>query len=233
MILHIPHSGTETLDRNIDLFDIIRGTDHFTDELFWHSNTERVVQKHSRFIVDCERLPDSIEPLLKDGYGICYTKDFDGNNIEAPNKDEMLKIYNDHHEELNFKTRKILPYIPVVFVVDCHSFGYEQNKADIDFSLGFNDDFIEFEMLEEIKSLLVSKSYKVGINNPYSNAIVPNQFYGNESVKSIMIEVNKRIYMKNQNTKDFGKSDDFEKTKNVITELLDIISLREMHYLDN
>jgi N-formylglutamate amidohydrolase len=233
MILHIPHSGTDTLDRNIKRIDIIRGTDHFTDELFWHRNTECVVQTHSRFIVDCERLPDDIETLLKDGYGICYTKDFDGNDIGVHNKDEMLKIYNDHHKELNSKTRKILPYKPVVFVVDCHSFGYEQNKADIDFCIGFNDDFIEFEMLEEIKSLLVSKGYKVGINNPYSNAIVPNQYYGNDLVKSIMIEVNKRTYMKNQNTEDFGKSDDFEKTKNVITELLEIISLREMHYLDN
>jgi N-formylglutamate amidohydrolase len=102
----------------------------------------------------------------------------------------------------------------------------------VDFCIGFNNDFIEFEVLEEIKSILVSKGYKVGINNPYSNAIVPNEFYGNDSVKSIMIEVNKRTYLKNQNTVDFGKSNDFEKTKNVITELLEVISLRENYYLN-
>jgi N-formylglutamate amidohydrolase len=231
MILNIPHSGTNTLDRNIKRFDILRGTDWFTDELFWHYNTESIVQKYSRFIVDCERLPDSIEPLLKDGYGICYTKDFNGNDIDVPNKEEMIKIYNDHHKELNFKVRRILPYIPVVFVVDCHSFGYEQNKADIDFCIGFNADFNNFELLKRIKNLLVSKGYKVGVNDPYSNAIVPSEYYGNEDVKSIMIEVNKRLYLKNQNTEDFEKSEDFEKTQKVITELLELISKEEVSYL--
>ncbi|WP_413479594.1 N-formylglutamate amidohydrolase [Vibrio hibernica] len=226
MILHIPHSSTETLDRNISQHDINRGTDWFTDELFWHSNSDRLVQKHSRFIVDCERLPDEIEPMLKDGYGISYTKDFDGNPIEVQNKPEMMKIYENHHTDLNILVNHILPYIPVVFVVDCHSFGYEQNKADIDFCLGFNDDFIEFEMLEEIKNLLVSKGYKVGINAPYSNAIVPSQHYGNEDVKSLMIEVNKRLYL----TDDLKRSDGFETTKNVITEILEIISEREYSY---
>ena len=230
MILNIPHSGTETLGRNIKRADILRGTDWFTDELFHHTNTDRVVQKVSRFVVDCERLPDDIEPLLKEGYGICYRKDFDGNDIEVTNKEELLKIYDDHHQKLNFETRKILPYIPVVFMIDCHSYGDAQIKSDIDFCLGFNNDFNNFEMLEKMKNLLEEKGYKVGINSPYSNAIVPNQFYGNELVKSIMIEVNKRLYLKNQNTEQFEKSEDFEKTQQVITDLLEIISQEEESY---
>lgn len=230
MILHIPHSGTEILDRDIKREDILRGTDWFTDQLFSHRNSERVVQKHSRFIVDCERLPDDIEPMLKDGYGISYTKDFDGNDIEVPNKDEMIGIYKGHHQKLNKTTRIALTWIPVIFVVDCHSFGYAQNDADIDFCLGCNSDFTNFEMLEKMKSYLESKNYKVGINKPYSNAIVPNDFYGNEDVKSIMIEVNKRLYLSNQNTENFCKSDDFEKTKNVIYNLLEIISIEEQGY---
>lgn len=223
MILNIPHCGTNTLDRNIKQEDIIRGTDWFTDELFWHPNSDRVVQGHSRFIVDCERLPDDIEPLLKYGYGICYTKDFDGNDIEAPNKGEMLKIYNAHHQALNLQTRKVLSYIPVVFIVDCHSYGDAQIVSDIDFCLGFNADFNNFDMLDKMKKHLETNGYKVGLNNPYSNAIVPSDFYGNEVVKSIMIEVNKRLYL----TDEIEKSKDFEKTQNVITELLEIISIEE------
>ncbi|MFT5758563.1 MAG: N-formylglutamate deformylase [Alteromonadaceae bacterium] len=230
MILHIPHSGTEILDRNISRKDILRGTDWFTDELFSHPSAERVVQKHSRFIVDCERLPDDIESLLKDGYGISYNKDFDGNDINVPNKDEMIEIYKTHHQELNKTTRIVLCWIPVIFVVDCHSFGYEQNKADIDFCLGFNSDFNNFEMLEKMKNHLEKNGYKVGINTPYGNAIVPNDFYGNKLVKSIMIEVNKRLYLNNQNTEQFCKSEGFEQTQNVITELLDIISIEERSY---
>ena len=223
MILHIPHSHTEILDRNISQHDINRGTDWFTDELFWCKNADRIIQKHSRFIVDCERLPDNIEPMLKDGYGICYEKDFNGKTISVNNKLELMRIYEKHHTDLNMLANKQLCYFPVVFVVDCHSFGFEQNPADIDFCIGFNDDFVEFEMLEEIKNLLVSKNYKVGINKPYSNAIVPSQHYGNKLVKSIMIEVNKRLYL----TDDLERSVDFEKTQNTITEILSIISDRE------
>lgn len=192
--------------------------------------TERVIQKYSRFIVDCQRLPDDIEPLLNEGYGISYTKDFDGNDIEVPNKAEIMAIYNEHHKQLNFETRSVLCYIPTVFVVDCHSFGYEQNKADIDFCLGFNADFSNFDMLGRIQKHLELKGYKVGINNPYSNAIVPNQYYGNDDVKSIMIEVNKRLYLDNQNTEHFTKSKNFEKTKNTINEVLEIISKEQQSY---
>lgn len=228
MILHIPHSGTETLGFSINRHDINRGTDWFTHELFRHQNSDRVVQKYSRFIVDCERLPDDIEPLYQEGYGICYTKDFDGNDlsIELPEKENMLQIYDEHHKELNFQVRKILPYIPVVFVVDCHSFGDDQVESDIDFCFGFNDDFSNFEMLERMKAYLEEMGYKVGINAPYSNAIVPSDYYGNDEVRSILIEVNKRLYL----TDDYQKSSDFDKTKTIITELLDIISEEEQSY---
>lgn len=230
MILNIPHSGTNTLDRNVKRIDIIRGTDWFTDELFLHINAERVVQQHSRFIVDCERLPDDIEPLFKEGYGIVYTKDFDGNDIEVTNKEAMLKIYEDHHKELNFQTKKMLCDIPVVFIVDCHSYGDAQIISDIDFCLGINADFTNVEMLEKIKKHLEKNGFKVGVNKPYGNAIVPNQFSGNELVKSIMVEVNKRLYLKNQNTERFEKSNDFEKTQKMITEILEIISAEERSY---
>jgi len=34
-------------------------------------------------------LPDEVEPILNEGYGIAYTKYFDGNDIEIPNKTEI------------------------------------------------------------------------------------------------------------------------------------------------
>jgi N-formylglutamate amidohydrolase len=41
MILHIPHSGTDTIGRNIEQKDIDELTDWFTDELFEHENSAR------------------------------------------------------------------------------------------------------------------------------------------------------------------------------------------------
>jgi len=45
-----------------------------------------------------------------------------------------------------------------------------------------------------------------------------------------MVEVNKRLYLDNQNTEGFSKSKCFEKTKTVINEVLDIISQEEISY---
>lgn len=56
MILHIPHSGTDTLGINISQHDINRGTNWFTNELFSHSDAESIVQKNqdsSLIVNDC------------------------------------------------------------------------------------------------------------------------------------------------------------------------------------
>ena len=49
MILHIPHASTNTLNRNIENFDISYLTDWFTDDLFHHPNSDRLVFEYSRF----------------------------------------------------------------------------------------------------------------------------------------------------------------------------------------
>ena len=226
MILHIPHSGTDTIGRNISDADIIRGTDWFTDELFWHYSSESLVPKISRFVVDCERLPDEIEPMFKKGYGICNTRSFDGIPMVVKDKKSLMNIYNQHHQKLNFLTRKMLPYMGKVFVVDCHSFGDEQKLTDVDVCLGFNDDFNNFQLLEEIKTYLESCNLQVGINTPYSNAIVPSDFYSDERVKSIMIEVNKRTYLDVEDTK-VSKSENFIYMKEILNSVLDLISQEE------
>ncbi|EKO3632756.1 N-formylglutamate amidohydrolase [Vibrio metschnikovii] len=230
MILNIPHSGTNVLNYPISQDDINLGTDWFTNELFQHQNSDCVVQEHSRFIVDCERLPNDTEPLFKDGYGIIPTKDFNGSELTfSIDSDIAMKIYHNHHEQLNKLTRFILCYIPVVFVVDCHSFGEHQIKdksKNFDFCFGYNADFDNLEMLENMIVLVESNGYTVGINEPFGNAIVPNEYYGNESVKSIMIEVNKSLYL----TDNFQRSDKFTETQNIINQLLDIISNEEASY---
>ena len=230
MIFHIPHSGIDVLDYPVPQEQINLATDWFTDELFEHQNSDRVVQSHSRLIVDCERLPDDIEPLFARGQGIVPSVDFFGNKLSFEiDKEKMIAVYNEHHKNLNAIARKTLCCIPVVFVVDCHSFGIHQiavKQQDYDFCLGYNDDFDSFEMLNRMKEYIESKGFSVGINAPFSNAIVPSQFYGDGQVKSIMIEVNKRMYL----TDDFQKSDGFENTKFVISNLLGMISEEEMSF---
>lgn len=88
-------------------------------------------------------------------------------------------------------------------IIDLHSFsnemiyrlfGYE-NLPDI--CIGVEEDYYS----EEIKNYLIEYfkrlGYSVEINYPYSGSIVPNKYYGkkNTGIISIMIEVNKNIYL--------------------------------------
>ena len=131
MILHIPHSGTNTLGRNIEQFDIEELTDWHTDKLFFHVNSERLVQNVSRFVCDVERFTDDKEELYAKGHGICYTKGTRNNDIEVIDKEWIIEnIYNKWHVDLNKSVRKLLCYFPKIVVVDCHSFPNKEGYPD-------------------------------------------------------------------------------------------------------
>jgi len=46
----------------------------------------------------------------------------------------------------------------------------------------------------------VFKEYKVTINSPYAGSLVPTKYYMKDNrVKSVMLEVNKKLYLKEDN----------------------------------
>jgi N-formylglutamate deformylase len=52
-------------------------------------------------------------------------------------------------------------------------------------------------LIEQIKNRFEQHGLSVGINSPYSGTIVPTQFFQKDSrVCSIMIEINRKLYMK-------------------------------------
>ena len=224
MILHIPHSGTDTLGRTINKSDINNLTDWFTDELFVHQNSDRLVQKVSRFVCDCERFPDDIEEMFLQGQGICYTKGTTNNKIEVINKEMIIsKIYNEHHKTLNRLTKTTLSYIPKVVIVDCHSF--TPKYGDPDFCIGVNMD-TPSELIDSVVTFIKNKGFSSEINHPFSNSIVPSDFNNDDRVISIMIEVNKELYL---DTK-FKKNKEFYKIQRIISEILEVISEFELSF---
>jgi N-formylglutamate amidohydrolase len=64
----------------------------------------------------------------------------------------------------------------------------------VDICIGFNDDWSkpDDEVINFIRDTFENEGYRVGINKPYSNSITPRSVY---DYKSIMIEVNKNMYM--------------------------------------
>ncbi len=108
----------------------------------------------------------------------------------------------------------ITEMIVTPLLIDCHSFSSQpnllnSNPPNIDICIGYNDDatcpdkVVIGNIVQHFKSL----GYKVGINEPFSNSKtfeVPVEYH------SVMIEVNKRLYMDEQTLE---KTDGFDRLK--------------------
>jgi N-formylglutamate deformylase len=155
------------------------------------------------------------------GQGICYTKGTRNNAIEVIDKEYIINnIYNKWHINLNKAVAKLLPYLPKVVVVDCHSFPDKEGYPD--FCIGTTGQTPK-ELVDLVQHFLMD--YNVKVNYPYCGSMIPSNYVGNEDVIPIMIEVNKRLYLIDENG--------FNNTKILINQLLDVISEYEMSFIKN
>jgi len=230
MILHIPHSSTNIEDYDIDQESINALTDWYTDDLFYKASTERIVFNYSRFICDVERF-EVDEPMEKFGMGLQYTKNIHGKEIVPKwSYEGVLALYRRHHKKFVRRVDYWSGYFALRVIVDCHSFPdiplpYEEDKSPRpDICIGTDEFHTPEELTDEIKSYFTENGLTVEINKPYSGSIVPEKYYKKDTdVKSIMIEVNRKLYL----TADFKKNDNYNKTKEMLTGMLNIVSKYE------
>jgi N-formylglutamate amidohydrolase len=201
MILHIPHSGSFTSNLKVSQKSLNLLRDHFTDDLFNHGY-ESVVCSNDRHYVDCERL--WADPMgYSHGMGIIYVNDIFGDEIDrsllSGDYDEPMKIYSEHHHKLKALVNKSLAYLPYCVLVDCHSFGEDQLKTmslpynDLpDICIGANiDGSTPNGLVDLVADSFEKMGYTVKVNYPFSGSILPTV-----GCYSIMIEINKSLYMK-------------------------------------
>lgn len=216
IVLNIPHSSTNrgTLYwENEELIKekIHRWTDFKTDVLFHpcsiiENKVSKVIFNYSRFYVDVERLIN--DPLESIGQGRIYEK-FDEvrrGTIPVEERGMMIGLYEKH---INNLSKEITDD---TLVIDCHSF--PSDLADVDVCIGYNEDWSKpsDEFIEKAKSIFENYSYRVWINNLYSNSITPCK----GKYKSMMIEVNKRCYL-NEKTNEL--KGDFYRIGNLINKV--------------
>lgn len=241
LILHIPHSSRkipyynnfilprEELETEINLL-----TDWYTDELFDLDNTTRVVADFSRIFCDPERFADDEkENMSKVGMGVLYETTDDGRKMREVTpelKQQIIReFYNPHHTKLKQAVKAKLKTNATATIVDCHSFtdfplkrDVDQNKNRPDICIG-SDNFHTPESLVIFSKMFFEKyGLSVKINSPYSGAIVPLDYYGeNARVQSIMIEINRKLYLSDKNI----KSSNFDFIKDMIhSYLLELIN---------
>lgn len=109
-------------------------------------------------------------------------------------------------------------------LIDCHSFSsmptlLNESPSDIDICIGYNDDETRPNKVTigNIIQHFKAKGYKVGVNEPLSNSktfSVPVKYH------SVMLEVNKRLYMNDQTHE---KTEGFKQLKLDIEAMYDLL----------
>lgn len=210
MILHIPHSSTDTLGKeflcDIDI-ELERMTDIYTDKLFDYPGATKIVFSVSRLICDVERFEDdSMEEMASKGMGVCYITNSFGeplrNVLEAERSEIIEKYYRPHHKALTGAVEKEVQIKGKALVVDCHSFSneplpHEDDKTTPrpDICIGTDDLHTPKKLIDEAVEYFESCNYKVSINSPFAGTLIPMDYYQkNNNVEGIMIEVNRDLY---------------------------------------
>jgi len=230
LLLHVPHSSISFPEECKVSFNDLDNEerlliDYYTDELFIPENTggkiDTALFPYCRLFCDVERLIN--DPLEKKGLGISYSRWVDKDRYSLTLRSfssltSVFKLYSDFHTEVSLK---LMNAIGNILLIDCHSFSNLPNllndnpPSDIDICIGYNEDLTcpKRVTIGNIVQYFRSRGYKVGINKPFSNS---KTFSVPVTYHSVMIEVNKRLYMDEQTLE---KTEGFEKLKQDIQSL--------------
>lgn len=223
ILFHIPHSSLKIPNRYWDICikdkDYIKKSNILLSDLLIDKlapdKCNKLIFKYSRLFCDVEKFKDdSKEIMFKRGMGVIYTNDCD-DIISVPNKKYKQKViksyYDKHHSKLDkIVTTKLKKYNRCL-IIDFHSFSDVivnklfkiDNNPDV--CIGADVFYTDKKLLNFTINHFQEYGYTVEVNKPYSGTIIPNKYFNKRDrrVSSIMIEINKRIYLKDKN--DFFK----------------------------
>ena len=217
-VIHIPHSSLfipESFQKRLlvdqDYFDKenLLMCDYQIDQFVPDDFSNIVKFEYSRMYCDVERyLNSDEEEMSKYGMGVLYT--MDSNGMEFVNRDSkddkkiIQDLYEKHHAKLDCLVGEILREYGICYIIDLHSFSDEfvqkifHKKNTPDICIGVNTNF-DLELLEKTISHFRKFGYSVNINYPYTGSVVSKKY---ADVQSMMLEINKRIYLGNQKEHD-------------------------------
>ncbi|MFH2143299.1 MAG: N-formylglutamate amidohydrolase [Bacteroidota bacterium] len=241
LILHIPHSSTKipikegyVVNDSILQKEILKLTDWYTDDLFYSPEDIMLVADFSRIFCDPERFAnDQIELMAKKGMGVLYEKTDSGEimRIVSPElREKILKeYYRRHHKKLNEAVNNQLQQYFRAVIIDCHSFSdipfirdEDQNPNRPEFNLGTDSFHTPRKFIDISIEFFKNKGFSLGIDRPYEGTIVPLEHYKkNKNVHSVMLEVNRKLYLKENSNE---KSERFDIIKKVVKEYIVSIS---------
>ncbi len=217
IVVNVPHSSTfipeeerrffaaEKLDR-----ELLVMTDHYCDDLY-DAGYEMIRFPVSRLVCDFERFrDDDTEIMSKKGMGACYISCSDLSTlrkISPAHKEHILKRYYDsYHRVLELAVEERLGQYGYCIIIDGHSFPerplpyeYDQSPDRPDICIGTDEYHTPREVAELLRSIFEDMGFSVSENAPFAGALVPMRYYQKDKrVMSVMIEINRRLYMNRQ-----------------------------------
>lgn len=233
ILLHIPHSSTDIpimdgyVISGVELeSEALKLIDWHTEDLFQHEEAAQIIAPFSRIFCDVERFSDDKDEVMANvGMGMAYTHFDDGRILRKV--DEELKdiiyhqYYLNHHTAFLEKVEEQIQKSGRCRIIDCHSFSNvpfirdrDQSQPRPDIDIG-TDSFHTPEDLRDIAhEYFKNAGFSCKVNSPYAGAMVPQKFYRKDKrVQSIMIEVNRDLYLERGTN---VKSNNYEAMKKVL-----------------
>jgi N-formylglutamate amidohydrolase len=218
LFVHIPHDSSVIPPAELADFvvseealmrELMRLTDWHTADLYAeNADPADVVRAEvSRLVVDVERFADDrLERCATVGMGATYVKTCAGNPLRAlspERRTELLdRYYWPHHRRLDEAAAERLARFGRCVILDAHSFPTFRLPTQVDSSappeigIGTQEGHTSPELRALAEAFFRGHGFVVGIDVPFSGAIVPNRFFGKDPrVQSLMIEVRRDLYM--------------------------------------
>jgi len=220
VVAHVPHSSSfipdevrsEILLSDAELADeMLRLHDAYTDELFaglGGLGAISFVNRRSRFVFDPERfLDESAEPMASRGMGVVYwrgTRMQPLRNVSPELRARRVReLYQPYHAALDALVRDLLAEFGACTVIDCHSFPDQPAPIDLDqrperpdVCIGTDPFHTPVTLADAFEAGFSAAGYRTRRDSPFAGTFVPSGYYGREPrVRSVMIEVNRRLYM--------------------------------------
>lgn len=230
LIIHIPHSSLRLpkmfkskclLTKEQLKKENLILTDLYTNRFFNRTKYNIIRFKYSRLFLDVEKFKDDKKEIMsKVGMGVIYTKTINKDKLigyDKKYKDFVIsKYYDKYHDYIDKLVDKNLKKYNKCFILDFHSFSNLQVRELLgyndtcDICIGTDEFFSDKRINKFTYKYFKDLGYNVKFNFPYQGTYISSEAYKNKDrrVKSIMIEINKKIYVNDKfklNNKKFYK----------------------------
>jgi N-formylglutamate deformylase len=244
LLVHIPHASIEIPTEAQSQFratneaieqELLALTDWYTDDLFSVSPAQGTAIRFpvSRLVVDPERFEnDADEAMAARGMGVIYTHFSNATpyrtQLSMEAREALLATwYRPHWSKVESIVDAILDVHDRCLIIDAHSFGdrplpvHQAQYGDAptaDICLGTDQFHTPKELVDVATAAFEQCGLSVSVDTPFAGTIVPlKHLNADDRVRSIMIEVNRRIYMDESTG---AKSLQYQDTKSAVQSVI-------------